>query len=66
MAAKDWVEHRDEEAQKQRWFNLELGVVISLSDDSGTACVEVEKITGGVMKFSSMKEAVAFISKLVK
>lgn len=66
MATKDWVEHRDEEAQKQRWFNLELGVVISLSQDGESACVEVEKLTGGVMKFSAMKEAVAFISKLVK
>lgn len=63
---KGWVEHRDEEAQKQRWFNLELGVVISLSQDGETACVEVEKITGGAMKFQSMKEAVALISKLVK
>jgi hypothetical protein len=63
---KGWVEHRDEEAKKQRWFNLELGVVISLSQDGETACVEVEKITGGVIKFESMKAAVDLIGKLVK
>lgn len=61
-----WVEHRDEEAQKQRWFNLELGIVISLSEANGVACVEVEKITGGVMEFPTMKAAVDLISKLVK
>jgi hypothetical protein len=65
MDMKGWVEHRDEEAKKQRWFNLELGIVLSLSPADVGYTVEVEKITGGVCKFPDMAKAVKFISDLV-
>lgn len=60
-----WVEHRDEEAQKQRWFNLELGIVLSLSKPEDKFLVEVEKISGGVCEFVDLPKAKKFIEDLI-